>query len=272
MSRNLRYSCSAKDRSLPLYIDSVGILWDQESVVRPGGYPYAHFISTSSGCGKIKVSGKEYMLNPGSGIFIMPGIEHSYHLTCESWQTSYFTFGGALLKETVSLLKIPDVVYLESAGSLNRMIEKIYEEISKDDLDAFEKASGYVYPFLLRLQSKAKSEQLEAGSIPNILKPLIQYIEAHYMEEVTTQDLTDQVHYSIQYITRLFKQVYGISPYRYLQETRIRKAKEMLVSSPEMSILDVAMACGFNDSSYFISQFKKSEKMTPRAFRKLYFQ
>ena len=71
------------------------------------------------------------------------------------------------------------------------------------------------------------------------------------------------------YLSRRFKNFTGISIFDYLMKLRIKRAKELLVSTEE-SIEKVAESVGFLSSAALIRDFKKLESMTPGAFRRLY--
>ncbi|EOS61857.1 hypothetical protein C815_00376 [Firmicutes bacterium M10-2] len=270
----MRYSCSLKDRSLPLYIDSIGLDWEQEDVDRNQGYHYAHWLHTQEGEGIVEIDEKKFLLKKGQGILILPYVPHRYYNTGEeSWKTAYFTFGGALLKDILILLKVKDYLYMDDPNySMDPFMNALFASMDFQKEYESEIASGHIYNFLMRLKIYMNTHQKEEAIYGKIVRPLAMYLEENYMKEITNQDIVDQVHYSIQYTTKLFKNIYNVSPYQYLLDVRIRKAKELLVHEPDLSISEIGEKIGFNDTSYFISQFKRSEKITPKAFRKLYFR
>lgn len=270
----MRYSCSLKDRSLPLYIDSIGLDWNQEDVDRIQGYRYAHWLHTEEGEGIVELDEKKFILKKSQGILILPHVPHRYYKRgTGEWKTAYFTFGGALLKDILVLLKIKEYVYMEDPTySMDPFINALFASMEFQKEYEAEIASGHIYNFLMLLKIYMNTHQKEEAMYISVVKPLAMYLEENYMNEITNQDIVDQVHYSIQYTTKLFKNIYNVSPYQYLQEVRIRKAKELLVNEPGLSISAIGEKIGFNDTSYFISQFKRSEKLTPKAFRKLYYR
>jgi AraC-like DNA-binding protein len=71
---------------------------------------------------------------------------------------------------------------------------------------------------------------------------------------------------AVRTLNRRFKAVTGMTPLAYLQQKKIANARELLQHS-NLSIADVAAACGFPDVSYFCAQFKKQMAMTPRDYR-----
>lgn len=269
----MRYSCATKDRSLPLYIDSIGYDWPQEDVSRPQGYRYAHWLSTETGSGIVTVGQSTITLGEGQGILILPGIPHSYRSTGGPWTTAYFTFGGSLLMEILRFLNIREFIYVDDPSlPVNPFILEVLNGLNRQKPYSMEIASGQIYSFLMLLRIYIRKTCQDQDAAAETIRPVAQYLETHYMQDIDASTLTDILNYSSQYITRLFKRVYAMTPNQYLQQLRIRKAKELLVSSPELSVSEICEQTGFNDVSYFITQFKKSEKMTPRAFRRLYYK
>ena len=71
---------------------------------------------------------------------------------------------------------------------------------------------------------------------------------------------------STHYFCHLFKQSTGIAPYQYVIQQRIAKAKKLL-KRQDLSLVDVALACGFISQSAFNRTFKKHVGTTPRKYR-----
>ena len=83
------------------------------------------------------------------------------------------------------------------------------------------------------------------------------------------QELSRRVYVTPQYLSRLFRRFLGCSAYEYLTVFRINKAREFLVSRPDMEVQQIAGKTGFSDTSHFIAMFKKITGFTPLEFRKL---
>ena len=261
----MRYSCKTKDRSLPLFIDSIGTDWPQEEVIRPNGYPYVHWLQSEKGSGEVSVGGKTYPLAEGDGILILPHIPHTYHKTTPEWKTAYFTFGGSLAQEILQHLSLRGVSWIhDKDGTIYGILSSLLR-MDIDDSAFTTIASSFVYGFLL--QVKKYTDQIEKKpALPEPVVMIIDYMQNHYAEDISHDTLSDLTHYSPQYITRLVRQVQGQSPFQYLQAIRIQKAKEMLAGQPDLSVLEISELCGFHDVSNFIRQFKKNEKTTPAAY------
>lgn len=96
---------------------------------------------------------------------------------------------------------------------------------------------------------------------------VIRYIQEHYAEPVSLDDLMEVVHLSKYYFLKLFKQYTGLSPYEYLINYRISQAKRLLRTT-DHSIGAIAGEVGFLDESNFIKQFKKITGCKPLVYRK----
>lgn len=98
------------------------------------------------------------------------------------------------------------------------------------------------------------------------LRPLFEYLTAHYDEPLTVQRAAETVGRSKSDFMRFFKQVTGQSFVNYVNHFRIAKAQELLMSG-NRTIAEVSQAVGFCDQSYFGSVFRKFVKMTPRHYQ-----
>ena len=94
----------------------------------------------------------------------------------------------------------------------------------------------------------------------------IEYMEKNYQKPLTLTILANVVSLNYTYFSNMFKSKTGISVTAHLQNLRIQKAKEMLVSTNDR-IREVAHKAGFTDERYFEKLFKRYEGMTPSEYR-----
>jgi len=118
--------------------------------------------------------------------------------------------------------------------------------------------------------------QRTASQLPLAAQQSIQHlglvfelVENRYPSPLTVEDAADITGLSRWYFMRLFKRVMGQSFINYLQQLRISKAQELLVST-EKSIADVSLETGFCDQSYFGMVFRKFAHMTPLTYRRCF--
>ncbi len=103
-------------------------------------------------------------------------------------------------------------------------------------------------------------------SIKLILRKAVEYMQEHYHEQVTLNEVAEYAFVSTYYISRMFKREMGKNFVDYLNELRIDKAKEML-KDISLKTYEVAEKVGIPDAHYFSKLFKKYVGVTPTEFR-----
>ncbi len=143
--------------------------------------------------------------------------------------------------------------------ALVEAFEQVFEAESLADLcdRLLEQFAG------LGRQMNARPEPQE---LRNPVEKALAYIQAHYLEAVTLQQVADHVHVSKNYFSILFKKIMGQNFIDYLIDLRIQKAQEMLAQS-ELRVYEVAEQAGFNDVKYFSKLFKKMTGLSPIDYR-----
>lgn len=94
------------------------------------------------------------------------------------------------------------------------------------------------------------------------------YIIENYNRNIHIGTLASIANLSSSSFIRYFSSVIGLTPYAFLQKTRINQAL-VLLETTSMSISEIATAVGFNDQNNFAKQFKKYMGVTPTAYRNM---
>lgn len=114
--------------------------------------------------------------------------------------------------------------------------------------------------------------QLTAGARPAAEKRhalavgVMEYLAQHYYQPVSSADLENQFHFTADYLARRMKQYTGITPWEYLRQIRVERAKELLTNT-EYKLPLIAMRVGYNDLSVFYKAFKKQTGLAPGIWR-----
>lgn len=95
----------------------------------------------------------------------------------------------------------------------------------------------------------------------------IVYINESFAEDVTAVGMAERVNMCYSYFAREFKRATGKTFKEYLNITRINEAEQLLLST-DLPVTEVALRCGYNNVSYFISLYKKYKGKTPLAERR----
>ena len=126
----------------------------------------------------------------------------------------------------------------------------------------------------LLLESK---DQLKAYTKPKRItndevriKQAIMYLEEHFCEQITLDDIANSVHISKSECCRCFKRFLNMSPFDFLNKYRIFYATKLLQrkENSDSNIADLATTVGFSNISYFNKVFRKHVGMTPSEYRK----
>lgn len=97
---------------------------------------------------------------------------------------------------------------------------------------------------------------------------ICRFINEHYNESLTAEYLSDILGLSVSHFNKLFKFYSGISFTQYLTKRRLTAAKDLLKTSANNNIIDIALQCGFSSVSSFNRIFKNLTGYTPSEYRK----
>lgn len=96
-----------------------------------------------------------------------------------------------------------------------------------------------------------------------------QYIQNHYSEQISLEEVCSEVGLSIPYFSALFKKTEGEGFAKYLINVRMEQAKIFLRES-SLSVTEICRKVGYNDVKHFTHTFEKTAGVKPSIYRKLY--
>jgi YesN/AraC family two-component response regulator len=99
-----------------------------------------------------------------------------------------------------------------------------------------------------------------------LVKRALAYIHQNYAMPLSRQQIARAIGVSERYLSEIFKQEMGISPWDVLNRFRIQRA-QILLKASDASITDIALQVGFDDPSYFGRVFNKHTGLSPKAYR-----
>ncbi|MEN9518983.1 MAG: hypothetical protein RLZZ381_1571 [Cyanobacteriota bacterium] len=99
------------------------------------------------------------------------------------------------------------------------------------------------------------------------LHKVLEYIDAHIDDNLSLDRLSKVAAFSKYHFHRQFSELFGISVYKYVQLTRLKRASYQLAFRNQIAIVDIALASGYENHESFSRAFKKSIGQTPSEFR-----
>lgn len=229
-------------------------------------------ILVKEGTARITVDGFEYFVKTGDLLVVG---SHSLHFNDSYQMPNYLEFilfdpdliipndlawhkNSYFPAEQLQQLGLKDTVY----GLFNSIITELqaenthYKKIVSSSL-------LLLWYTLLRHTQELEDKDLKAG-IKKLEKSII-YIRMHFREQISLNDVAENVHLSPAYFSGLFHQFVGISFIHYLQIIRIDEAIRLLESS-NYKIIDAALDTGFSNIRSFNRVFRKLTEQSPTSF------
>lgn len=156
----------------------------------------------------------------------------------------------------------------QTFAQVNQIISQMISEYAKKDkgYQTF-LTTSFISLALLFSRIYQETTFTNQDQFSHLITP-VSYLETHYMDTISVDELAKMSGLSSRHFNRLFHDTYHTSPLDYLLKYRIRKA-ENLLSYTDIPISEIAYQCGFNDSNYFSRQFRRINNISPRAFRHL---
>lgn len=271
-SNRILYTPSSFARSSLLTLQEVGTLeaLKPHTSKRENLQSYLFFY-VSSGTGKLVYGGVEYEIGEGDCVFIDCELPYSHSTGISLWTLSWIHFYGPAMQSIYEK-------YMERGGRpvfrpddltpFQHLHKTLYNIASSDDYIRDMRINGELSSLLTLLMEESwhpeerQSPDLKRQNI-NAIK---QYLDEHYNEKITLDNLTERFFISKYYLTRVFKRQFGTSISHYLLSVRITKAKQMLRFTDE-TVENIGYKCGLGAPHYFSRTFKQVEGISPSEYR-----
>lgn len=112
-----------------------------------------------------------------------------------------------------------------------------------------------------------KGYEFKSPNKTYVVQQIMKYMESHYREKISLDQIAENMYLSPFYISKLFKSETGDTPINYLISLRMEKAKELLDRNPSLSIQEAAAQVGYEDAYHFSKLFKKYFGLSPMYYK-----
>lgn len=277
-SDRLIYTASAFAKANTIHLQEIGELkaLKPHASYRENLDSYLFFL-VLKGSGKVHFEKKDFFLTEGDCAFLDCRQPYFHQTDADNlWQLKWAHFYGSNMNGIYDK-------YLQRGGMpcFRSQRPQEYQEILNElhaiaasdlyirDMKIYEKLTALLCLLMEESwNSSARSPQIHARSKCEI-QSIKDYIDQHYIEKISLDDLARIFYINKFHLTRVFKMNYGISINSYIQQLRITQAKRLLRFS-DMPVQAVAQACGIDDANYFSRMFRKIENVSPGEFRRMW--
>ncbi len=223
------------------------------------------------GTGIYKARGNIFRLKEGDAFLICPEELIYYEADLHTpWTYTWIGMQGIKIKGYLERTSLPQclTVHFGQDEDLRRCHEKMADadQLSRNrDLVM----NSILYEYLFLLAERFPNEQY----IPAIEKTghaeeALRYLEEHYCDPLTIQDIADHLGLNRSYLHRIFKAFTGVSIQSYLLDYRIRQAC-ILLKTTQLSVRAIAHSVSYIDPLYFSRIFRQKMGVSPSEYRQL---
>ena len=272
-SRRQLHTPSSFARASLLYVQEVGTLRSIRSHLSKRSHLDSFlFILVLSGSGKVSCGGNTYQLSGGDCALIDCRSPYSHQSSEQDpWELMWIHFNGCTAPAYYSYFTknvSSPVFHADDVTAFSSPILQLLEAAARKDKTAELLCSKLITDILTLCFTVPLKQELasQTGAVGK-LQSVKEYIDVHFAEKLSLDELSEQFFLSKFHLSREFKRLYGTTVGNYILGQRITYAKELLRFS-DKSIEAVAAACGVMDTSYFNKVFKKSEGISPSQYRK----
>lgn len=232
----------------------------------------------TSGTTSFTLAEHKYTVSNGDLIIINAGVLHDEDaLQAASTTTVGFGISGVKIEGLPDNMLIPadanPILPLgESFEEVRSLLTTIHDLLNQD-LANYAEASQLLacgaLSMLLRLYQQKASPGTPPVKTELLTERIRNYIDTHYQEDFSLQDIGRALHSNPYYISHVFKESTGYSPMQYAIRLRIGQAQALLAGT-NYSITQIAGMVGYDNSSHFNTMFAKYIGMTPGKYRKIF--
>ena len=156
--------------------------------------------------------------------------------------------------------------YRDDTGDILKLLNRMNREYSAKKIGYQEVMRGQFIELLINIIRNITIEDTEVYD-NDIVQYILKYVQKHYAEKISLQEIATKYSYSLNNASRLFKDKTGLSFQDYVQSVRIKESCRLLLNSTS-SIPIIAQSVGYGDTKFFNQLFKRHLGISPSEYRK----
>lgn len=230
---------------------------------------YQVFI-TYRGTGRFIVDGKEFIAKPNTLFLLKCEKNHRYESVDGIWEHEWINFTGMCAQVYYDLINPEgETVYdLGESHTILTLLREASSAMARQDIVSYVHTSTCIIQLLDAIyELTVEHQRIQMADRRGNVERSVRYIEEHYMEKISLDQLAQVAYLSKYYYTRAFYKYVGLTPYEYLNAVRISKAMNLLIDT-NLSVDEIGWKVGFQGSRNMIRQFKKAMGITPGEYRR----
>lgn len=236
----------------------------------PHTHSHTELFFIVSGRGQFLIQDQVFPVDVNNLVIINPNVPHTED-SLNAQPLEYIVLGIEGVELATSENSNGSFCILDHYESLeiSSCLRNILREMEQKNRGYEDVCQAYMEILIIRLM---RSTSLAVQSEPQVISGNRQcaavrhYIDMHFKESLTLEQLADDAHMSKYYLSHAFKREYGISPINYMISRRIDESKYLLAET-DLSMSQIAQLLGFSSLSYFSQVFRRSQNISPKEYR-----
>ncbi|MBQ9985948.1 MAG: helix-turn-helix domain-containing protein [Oscillospiraceae bacterium] len=247
------------------------------SIMTPSPHTHNDFyqlIFTQNSIGKLIVGDEAYPFKPEHVYITPPGVLH----TCANTKsTQYVIFYFKTLNPVLDeiLKELPSEIYPRDIVSCKQLLSQSAYEFSIGTQFSHLRANAYLELFLssaldaapILFSAATEGDQPVSAMSDTEIDRVANFIYNNFSKEISVEDLVAVSNFERRHFYRVFKEKFGTTPNKYINELRLNKAKTLLATT-NMPVNEIAAYCGFSTEHYFSRVFSNAVGVSPSEYRK----
>ena len=265
-----------KDKSKPLMVTSCGTyrLYTRKKLPtwRPRGRRDFQLIYVASGKAHFHFGEEERIVTAGHVVLYRPKEPQKYeYYGKDQTQVFWVHFTGNNVTNILRSYGITDnkkVFYCGSSIDNQNLFRKMINELQMSKENYAEMLEMYLRQIFITMQRAfiGTIKKEKARVVDKIEKATV-YFNENYSQEINIDEYAEQMHVSVSWFIRNFRESTGLTPMQYILSKRIYNA-EILLQDPSYNVSEISRVVGYDNPLYFSRIFKKAKGLSPSEYRK----
>lgn len=219
----------------------------------------------TDGSGFLEIDGKKILQKKGSVILIPRHSKCKYYTDPSDLQSKIWMMATGDIVDNLFDSFIPSGSYVFESSEIKGYFDEILR-LTQKHCENYSVLRKKLFVQISNIFTHACSDQtFETAALPDLIK---EHLNAGIYKKYSLDELASSLNYSKNHLICVFRNEYGMTPYRYLLTKKIENAKWYLENTG-ISVSEISNSLKFADTSYFSNIFKKETGVTPTQCRKI---
>jgi AraC-like DNA-binding protein len=222
------------------------------------------------GKGQFLIEDQLHPVHPSNLVIINPNVTHT-EVSLNAQPMEYIVLGIDGIELTTGENSNGQFCILDQFESveISGCLRNILREMEQKSTGYEDVCQAYMEILIIRLM---RNTALSVPQEPQVVSgnrqcaAIRRYIDLHFKEPLTLEQLAEEAHMNKYYLSHTFKREYGVSPINYMTHKRIEESKYLLAET-DLSMSHIAQLLGFSSLSYFSQVFRRTQDASPMEYR-----